>query len=298
MTTPNSRTASFVAATLVAWLVLTTLLLVFMAGRASAQPTCVVWQNPVAGSSTVYAPGDYESFVLTLEDGSTVEAGPVVLGQEVTASQPIVSVAKGCTPDPEPTPTPEATPEPRPPVTVPSGVPVCEPRWHAEVTFPAVDRFGYLVDGEDLSGQTVVLPNATWVTITLDGEPVRTWEVTGAPPESCGRPDPTPTPEPTPEPSPTPTVIIPPPPEPTPDVCHENEPCWDCTTHGNGICGPDEPPAPCELPDCLPETGGSSDLEARWGLLLIASGASLLFGSWVLNADRRAVRRYRKATRL
>jgi hypothetical protein len=297
MTTPNSRTASFVAAALVVWLVLTTLLLAFFAGRASAQPGCTEWVNPVPGTSETTAPGDYASFVLHLEDGTSVEVGPVVLGQDITADQPIVGATK-CVSAPEPTPTPEPTPEPRPPVTVPSAVPVCEPRWHAEVTFPAVDRFAYLVDGQDLSGQVVVLPNTTWVTITLDGEPVRTWEVTGAPAESCGRPDPTPTPEPeptpTPEPSPTPTVIVPPP--PTPDVCYEDEPCWDCTTHGNGICGPDEPPTACEMPDCLPETGGS-DLEARWGLLLIASGASLLFGSWVLNADRRTVRRYMKGGR-
>jgi hypothetical protein len=294
VTTPNSRTASFVAATLVVWLVLTTLLLVFMAGRASAQPGCTEWSNPSPGTTETTAPGDYASFVVHLADGTSVEVGPVVLGQEVTADQPILGATK-CVEAPEPTPIPEPTPEPRPPVTVPSGVPVCEPRWHAEVTFPSVDRFGYLVDGEDLSGQTVVLPNTTWVTITLDGEPIRTWEVTGAPPESCGRPDPEPTPEPTPEPSPTPTVIIPPPPEPTPDVCHEWQPCWDCTVDGNGICGPDEPPAPCELPDCLPETG--ADLEARWGLLFLAAGGSMLAGSWVLNADRRAVRRYLKPRR-
>jgi hypothetical protein len=45
---------------------------------------------------------------------------------------------------------------------------------------------------------------------------------------------------------------------PTPDICHEDEPCWDCETMGNRICGPnydgvDEPPV---FP--LPEGDGVS----------------------------------------
>jgi len=32
---------------------------------------------------------------------------------------------------------------------------------------------------------------------------------------------------------------FPSPTDPAPDsVCHEDEPCWDCETMGNGICGP------------------------------------------------------------
>ena len=89
-----------------------------LAGRAGAQPACTTWTNPVPGSSTVYAPDAYASFVLTLADGSTLEVGPVVLGQRIDAPQPVISATK-CTsvPVPTPTPTPEAptpTPEPTP----------------------------------------------------------------------------------------------------------------------------------------------------------------------------------------
>ena len=87
-----------------------------LAGRASAQPACTTWTNPVPGSQTVYAPDAYPSFVLLLADGSTLEVGPVVLGQRIDAPQPVISATK-CTsaPAPTPTPTPEApTPEPTP----------------------------------------------------------------------------------------------------------------------------------------------------------------------------------------
>jgi outer membrane biosynthesis protein TonB len=117
MTRPDSRTAAFIAAALTAWLVFATLLLVFFAGRASAQQVCTSWTNPVAGSSTIYAPDAYDEFILVLEDGSRLNVGPVVLGQRIDAPQPVVGAEKctGVAPTPTPTPTtPPVEPTPTP----------------------------------------------------------------------------------------------------------------------------------------------------------------------------------------
>jgi hypothetical protein len=121
---PHSRAASVIAAALVAWLVLATFALVFLAGRASAQALCTSWSNPIPGSSTVYAPDAYASFVLILADGSTLEAGPVVLGQRIDAPQPIVGATK-CTSAPAPTPTPTPTAPPVEPTPTPADPGCC-----------------------------------------------------------------------------------------------------------------------------------------------------------------------------
>ncbi len=40
---------------------------------------------------------------------------------------------------------------------------------------------------------------------------------------------------------------------PNPEICHEDEPCWDCETMGNKICGPvTEPPEEHHSHDPLP----------------------------------------------
>jgi hypothetical protein len=280
MTTPNARTASFVAATLVAWLVLTTLLLVFMAGRASAQPGCTSWTNPSPGTTTIYSPGDYASFVLHLEDGTSVEVGPVVLGQVIELDQPATGATK-CQTAPEPGPTPEPTPD-KTPDPEPTPAPPEDPTYVTACGMAEVVAIG---DGWTYQGTPIVKGHVLNDGDTIVHESGATYTFVAPTEDWCTEVV---------VPTPTPDVVIPPPPEPP--VCHEWQPCWDCTVDGNGICGPDEPPAPdCELPDCLPKTG--ADLEARWGLLFLAAGGSMLAGSWVLNADRRAVRRYRKAGR-
>lgn len=113
------RTIPLLAATLAGLLVTVTLLLVFFAGRASAQPTgCTTWSNPIPGESVVYAPDNYATFTLALADGTFLEVGPVTLGQRIEAPAPILSAVK-CRQAPEPTPTPTATPTatPTPEVT-------------------------------------------------------------------------------------------------------------------------------------------------------------------------------------
>lgn len=62
------------------------------------------------------------------------------------------------------------------------------------------------------------------------------------------------------------------------DVCHEDEPCWDCSTMGNLVCGPVEasplvaqsaPPLPA-----LPSTG--FDPHFAFAALILVIGGALL----------------------
>lgn len=62
-------------------------------------------------------------------------------------------------------------------------------------------------------------------------------------------------------------------------ICHEDMPCWDCSTMGNMICGPttteviaEVPPAPAM--EALPRTGMEGSL-ALMGCTLILLGSAL-----------------------
>lgn len=286
------RRFPLLAAALVGTFALAMFVLMFFAGRASAQPVCTVWVNQVEGSSTVYAPGDYESFVLTLEDGSTVEAGPVVLGQQVDAAQPILGATK-CTSVPDPTPTPEPTPD-KTPDPVPTPPPLEHPVYVTACGLAEVVAIG---DGWSFNGTPIVKGHVLNDGDTIVHESGATFTFVAPTEDYCTEVV---------VPTPTPDVVIPPPPIDRP-VCMEDMPCWDCETMGNGECGPPNVPAtpvpagdPCAPPPvdryteptCLPETGRGLDL-AFAGVALVGLGVcAWAMRSWL---DRRAVDAYRKA---
>lgn len=89
-------------------------------------------------------------------------------------------------------------------------------------------------------------------------------------------------PEPEPEPVGDPAqvdvgVVIEPLPEEPPataDVCHEDEPCWDCETMGNGVCGPpvvEQPVIHEDEPewDCATMGNLTCGVGTDWGGLLV-----------------------------
>jgi hypothetical protein len=244
--------------------------------KAQAQEAgCTEWVNPSPGT-TIYAPGDYESFLVHLADGSSVEAGPVVLGQAIELDQPATGATKCADapePDPTPEPTPDKTPDPEPtpaPPEDPTYVTACG---MAEVVAIG-DGWTYngtpIVKGHVLNdGDTIVHTSGATYTFAAPTEDYCTEVVV---------------------PTPTPDVVIPPPPIDRP-VCHEWQPCWDCEVHGNGECGPPGDPAtpvpagdPCapppvdryEEPTCLAETGAGDWTHAYVAFGLIAAGALLV----------------------
>ena len=66
------------------------------------------------------------------------------------------------------------------------------------------------------------------------------------------------------------------------DICYEDEPCWDCTTMGNQICGTTttvvvavaDPPVPM-----LPSTGSEGGLVVV-AVMCLALGIGALCAAW------------------
>ncbi len=56
------------------------------------------------------------------------------------------------------------------------------------------------------------------------------------------------------EPTPTTTTTTTTVPPDEPAVCHEDEPCWDCETMGNRICGPTTEPPPAHTGEPPPHS--------------------------------------------
>ena len=73
-------------------------------------------------------------------------------------------------------------------------------------------------------------------------------------------------------------------------ACQEDEPCWDCTTMGNQICGPTTTTIVSDIVDpvvvsttvgvpantTLPNTGTGTDLLAGGALAVLAAGVCML----------------------
>ena len=74
--------------------------------------------------------------------------------------------------------------------------------------------------------------------------------------------------------------------------CFEDDPCWDCTTMGNQVCGPIATLAPNAYPDVPGDTPGGGVLlpdtatPANEGELLIALGLFALALATLISAER------------
>jgi hypothetical protein len=134
-----TRRTSLAISALAGLFAFVTILLVFFAGRASAQEaTCSTWTPPIPGP-TFYMPSDNDWIVVHLVDGTSYTVGPVTVGQVITAPADVELVEKchGVLPTPTPTPTatptatptPEATPTPTPgrPTPTPTATPETTP---------------------------------------------------------------------------------------------------------------------------------------------------------------------------
>jgi hypothetical protein len=212
-------------------------------------PGCAYTYEPPGGPWTNYVTDETYRYVDLHRADGTVDriqpapAGTVLPGTAVRMVKcyPATPEVPTPTPTPVPTPTPEAPdpePEPEPAPNVAVEVLRCNDTDRPNTEAYAVaDGPGWYVDGTVTAvlepGVPTLVAWNSYATL-IHGPTGETISIEALGSDLC-----------------VPQTTVPEP------VCQEDDPCWDCETMGNRICGPNnEPPVfPLPTPDTTPDSG-------------------------------------------